>query len=58
MALETIVPLLLCAAGFLLAAIGYANRRSPRVRPYLGVIYLIALGQLIWGALFWVMLNA
>ena len=58
MALETIVPLSLCVAGCLLAAIGYANRRSRRLRPYLGVIYLIALGQVIWGAVFWVMLNA
>jgi hypothetical protein len=52
-----VLPLVCSVAGALMALIAYANRRRPRLRPYLDVLYLIAAGQIVWGAVFWVLLN-
>lgn len=52
-----VLPIACSVAGALMALIAYANRRRPRLRPYLDVIYLIAFGQIFWGAVFLVLLN-
>jgi len=53
-----VLPLLVSGAGVGLAGIAHANRNNPGWRPYIGAIYIIAIGQVIFGIVFWLLVNA
>jgi hypothetical protein len=50
-------PLFLSASGVMIAAIAFYNRDKPEWQRGMRQIFVIAVGQVVLGAVVWIMLN-